>query len=132
VEVVTLGAAERDHERKGLATPTGSPNPLLVVEPLRRHVRLQNRLQGSNVDAHFHGGGDHQHFDAMRCKLISTLRLQPDSLELALALGGIKSLRSEFFASQPEDVAPVAVVIKRTRKSPTQEVAVDQQTNSLT
>jgi hypothetical protein len=68
----------------------------------------------------------------MRCKLISTLRLQPDSLELALALGGIKSLRSEFFASQPEDVAPVAVVIKRTRKSPTQEVAVDQQTNSLT
>jgi hypothetical protein len=129
VEVVTLGAAERNHERKGLSTATCSPHSLLVVESLRRHVRLQNRLQRSNVNANFHGGCDHEHLNAMRSKLISMLRLQSDTLELPLALGGINCLRSEFLATQSEDIGPITVVFKGTCKTAPEKVAMDQLAN---
>ena len=37
-----------------LPAPTGPTHALLVVEPLRWHVRLEDRLQGADVDADLH------------------------------------------------------------------------------
>src|SRR5262249_54857184 len=63
VQVVTLRAADGEHDRVGLLAASGSAHSLLVVESLRRHVCLKDCLKWSDVDAHFHGGGHREKID---------------------------------------------------------------------
>src|SRR5690606_27419869 len=50
VEVVTPAPAHRQDERVGLLPATGTPDPLLIIEALGRHVRLENCLEWTDVD----------------------------------------------------------------------------------
>jgi hypothetical protein len=63
IVIVSPVAAQGDGEREGLASSTCAPDPLLVVEALGRHVGHDHALQGANVDAHLHRGGDTEHID---------------------------------------------------------------------
>src|SRR6185503_19364464 len=55
VQVVALGPAERQCHRKGLPSTTRTTHSLLIVEALRRHVRLEHYLQRPNIDPYLHG-----------------------------------------------------------------------------
>ena len=43
-----------------MSSPTGTPDSLLIIESLRRHVRLKDGLEFSNVDSDFHSGCDRE------------------------------------------------------------------------
>ena len=66
VLVVGSGAAadgEGDGERR--APSSGSAYPLLVVEPLGRHVGESDRVERPDVDACLHRGGDAEDIDSL-------------------------------------------------------------------
>ena len=66
VEVVVIMAAPSAYREcvRHRVTPTaGSPNPLLVVEPLGRHVGHHHCKERSDIHAGFHGRRDAEQVD---------------------------------------------------------------------
>ena len=124
VEVVALCPADSENERVRLAPPARTADSLLVVEPLRRHVGLENGLQGTDVDADLHRRGHRQQIDlfAFRkeewivrdenlipvlvfdllpvCIALRSETGQKDAAELPLTIGTVFGLAGEFLAVQ--------------------------------
>jgi hypothetical protein len=53
---MTLRPADCQRHRECLSTPAGTTNTLLVVESLRRHIRLEHNLERPNINTDFHRG----------------------------------------------------------------------------
>ena len=101
VQVVASTAAECGHEREGLASTAGATDPLLIVEPLRRHICLVDRLQSANVDADFHCGRHRQHVDFLRLAVQARHRSCRDCRRRCHGTGAIFQPASEFGRSVP-------------------------------
>ncbi len=130
-DVVAAGATDGEGHGEGLPPTARAPDALLVVEALRRHVRLEHGLQRPDVDAHLHCGGHRQQVDSCAAAvglarvqkgitedvkviafvvafILGSWRLefrglgQEDPLEGLLAPGWFLCLAGEFLAVQPE------------------------------
>ena len=94
--IVGATATQRECVGKGLASAARPANPLLVVEPLRRHVRHHHKLECPDVDPHFHGGSNAEDIDSLRLlDLAVDERALEESLSTAL-LGQRLRLASKF------------------------------------
>ena len=82
VVVVRPLSCDGDRDRHGVPATPGSADPLLVVEPPRRHVRHHHGEQGADVDSRLHGRRNREQVDlAGERRLV----LQEDPLETRLA-----------------------------------------------
>ena len=102
IKVVALAPAHGDCEREG---PLSSPRPsdtLLIVEPLRGHVGLEDRPERSYVDANFHCRRDSQQIDLLRRygQGVVECLVDNDAFEFALAIGGLVRLSRKLFAAE--------------------------------
>src|SRR6202043_1855916 len=107
IEIVTLAATDRQNERERLTSTTGTSYPLLIVEPLWWHVRLEDRLQRTDVDPHFHGCGDRKQIDRSGSQFEGRYRrthlAKKNSFEPALAFRRVVRLTGQFFTVNSED-----------------------------
>ena len=80
VLVVLRVAADGDRVGEVLLRPTRTSDALLVVEPLRRHVRHHHAVQTADVNAGLHRRGHAQHIDGVGEIVLPEL-LESDALE---------------------------------------------------
>ncbi|MNU41425.1 hypothetical protein D3C71_301540 [compost metagenome] len=108
VDVMALAAAYRQDGRERLPAAACTAHALLVVEALRRHVALIDRLQGSDVHAHFHGRRDRKQIRRVEelapaeVLVAFVVLLDEHALELLEPCGGIARLACQLLAFEPE------------------------------
>lgn len=61
VQIVATAPAYGKNCRKRLASSSGSPDTLLIVETLGRHICLKDGPKAPDVDTHLHGCSNGQH-----------------------------------------------------------------------
>ena len=64
MEIVTAIPTYRQRNRKRLTTSSGTSDPLLIIESLRRHVGEHDAKKGTYIDAHFHRSCDSEQVDS--------------------------------------------------------------------
>src|SRR6267143_6874373 len=67
MQIMALTATDGQRHRKCLPTSASTTDALLVIEPLRWHVRLKDGAQRSDVDPHLHGRCHGQHVNQFFC-----------------------------------------------------------------
>ena len=102
---------ERQHRSKGLSTPVGPTNTLLVVEPHRRHVRQHNSLQVADVNTYLHRSRHAEKVDGINqwnwlaSPICSGLDYHVP--EASLPVGLIVCLGRQFLTMQPHGRPPL-------------------------